>query len=120
MEEKNLPLNKTTTEKINHRLTLRKHFAYIYKKGNRVSSKYFTLYYLKSKFYNYKIGYSINKKIGKAVTRNLLKRRLREICRNATFIRPYQNYILLAKEGVNELPFEQLKKQVEYIFGKID
>ena len=117
MEERN-SLLKTKENKINHRLTLRKHFAYIYRKGKRTSSKYFTLYTVDSKFKTYKIGYSINKKIGKANKRNLLKRRLREITRLGDFIKPYHNYVLLAREGVQELEFEQLKKQVEYIFSK--
>lgn len=117
MEERN-SLHNTNEKKINHRLTLRKHFAYIYRKGKRVSSKYFTLYTVNSKFQTYKIGFSINKKIGKANKRNLLKRRLREITRQADFIKPYQNYVLLAREGVEVLSFEELKKQVEYIFSK--
>ena len=99
-------------------MTLRKHFAYIYKKGNRTSSKYFTLFVVKSKFYNYHIGYSVSKKIGKAVQRNLLKRRLREICRQADFVKPNYNYVLLAREGAGELPFAELQKQVEYTFKK--
>lgn len=102
--------------KENHRLTLRKHFAYVYRKGKRKSSKYFTLYTVDSKFKTYKIGYSINKKIGKANKRNLLKRRLREITRKAEYIKPYHNYVLLAREGVETLSFEELQKQVEYIF----
>lgn len=117
MEERN-SLLKNNNKKINHRLTLRKHFAYIYKKGKRVSSKYFTLYTVQSKFKVYKIGFSINKKIGKANKRNLLKRRLREITRQADYIKPNYNYVLMAREGVEVLTFDELKKQVEYIFSK--
>lgn len=115
MEERN-SLLKTHRQKINHRLTLRKHFAYIYRKGKRSSSKYFTLYAVPSKFKTYKIGFSISKKIGKANKRNLLKRRLREITRLSSYILPYFNYVLVAKEGVESLSFDELKKQVEYIF----
>ncbi len=118
MEEKNSLLK--TKEKLNHRLTLRKHFAYIYKKGKRYSSKYFTLYVIKSKFENYKIGFSINKKMGKANKRNLLKRRLREITRLADYIKPYYNYILLTRESAKDLDFNDLKNQVEYVFKKTE
>ena len=97
---------------------MRKHFAYIYRKGERVTSKYFTLYVTKSKFETHKIGFSISKKLGKANKRNLLKRRLREIVRAAEYIKPYHNYVLLAREGAQELEFQDLQSQVEYIFKK--
>lgn len=115
MEEKNSLLKK---QKINHRLTLRKHFAYIYRKGKRSSSKYFTLYSVPSKFKIYKLGFSISKKIGKANKRNLLKRRLREITRLSNYILPNFNYVLVAREGVETLSFDELKNQVEYIFTR--
>lgn len=117
MEEKNSLLN-DQKKKVNHRLTRRNHFAYIYRKGERTSSKYFTLYVVGSKYPVYKIGFSINKKVGKATKRNLLKRRLREITRNGDFVKPKHNYVLLAREGAADLPFDELAKQVEYIFKK--
>lgn len=117
MEEQNSVLK--SKQKISHRLTLRKHFAYIYRKGERISSKYFVLFYCKSKFSEYKIGYSISKKIGKAHVRNKLKRRLREIVRNADYIKPHLNYVLCAREGVESLSFQELDKQVQYIFSKL-
>ena len=116
MEERNSLLKKQ--KKPDHRLKLRKHFAYIYRKGKRTSSKYFTLYEVNSKFQSYKIGYSISKKHGKANKRNLLKRRLREIVRSGDFVKPFKNYVLLAREGIAELEFLDLKKQVEYVFNK--
>ena len=97
---------------------MRKHFAYIYRKGSRQTSKYFTLFTVKSKFESYRIGFSISKKLGKANKRNKLKRRLREICRLGDFIKPYQNYVLLAREGAETLEYKELQKQVEYIFKK--
>lgn len=116
MEEKNSLLKKQ--KKPDHRLRLRKHFAFIYRKGKRTTSKYFTLFEKASKFENFKIGFSISKKLGKANKRNLLKRRLREIIRNADFVMPYKNYVLLAREGVQELDFANLSKQVKYIFDR--
>ena len=63
MEEKNCLLNKK--ERPDHRLRKNNQFNYIYKKGERKSSKNFTLFVVKSKYENYKIGYSISKKVGK-------------------------------------------------------
>ena len=75
MEEKNCLLN--TKERPDHRLKKTSQFSYIYRKGERKGSKNFILFSVKSKYDNYKIGYSISKKIGKANQRNLLKRRMK-------------------------------------------
>ena len=116
MEEKNsLPNQK---KKVNHRLTRRNHFAYIYRKGTKTHSKFFTLFVVNSKNPVYRIGFSINKKVGKATKRNLLKRRLREITRKSNFVLPYHNYVLLAKEGAADLTFAELEKEVAFVFKK--
>ena len=61
MEEKNYLLN--AKAKNDHRLKKNSQFQYIYRKGVRSSVTNFTLYIVKSKFNNSKIGYSISKKV---------------------------------------------------------
>ena len=103
---------------MDHRLKKKRQFAYIYRKGNRSSTKHLTLFTLPSKFSCYKIGYSVSKKIGKANVRNKVKRRLREIVRTSDFARKNTNYVLMAKEGIDMLTFDELKTQVKEIFNK--
>ena len=114
VEERNCQLK--TKERIDHRLKKNKHFNYIYRKAKRSSSKHMTLFYIQSKFRTYKIGFSVNKKIGKANERNKLKRRLREIVRVNNLPKAYFNYILMAREGANELSFAELQKEVIGLF----
>ncbi len=66
--------------KRNLRLVKRGSFAYVYKKGERKSNGAISLIYVKSK--NLKVGFSVNNKVGKAVKRNLVKRRLRAVVRS--------------------------------------
>ena len=115
MEEKNY-LHKTRVKQ-DHRLKKQVQFNYIFKKGERKSGKYFTLFTVKSKYNNYKIGFSISKKVGKAHTRNLLKRRLREIVRINSLPQAGHNYILQAKIGAGELGFHQIESQVKKLFN---
>lgn len=117
MEEKNC-LHKNTKERFDHRLKLNKQFNYIYKKGERFHTKNFNLFILQSKYECYKIGYSISKKEGKANKRNLLKRRLREICRTNKLPQNYHNYILQARLGACELDFYEIEKQLKELFSK--
>ena len=95
-----------------------KHFSYIYKKGKRISTKNLTLFVLQSKYNNYKIGFSVSKKLGKANERNKLKRRLREIVRVENLPKNFNNYVLLAREGSQNLEFDKLKAQVVELFKK--
>lgn len=115
MEEKNYPLKKV---KQDHRLKKNSQFKLLYRKGERQSSKDFCLYTLKSKFNNYKIGYSISKKVGKAWQRNLLKRRLKEIVRLNRLAQNGFNYILQAKIGACQLDYKEIERQIISIFEK--
>ena len=104
---------------MDHRLKKKKQFTYIYKKGKRVSNKFLTLFVLTSKYKSYKIGYSVSKKIGKATVRNKVKRRLKEIVRLSSLPQSNCNYVLMAREGIENLDFKNLEKQVKDIFSKI-
>jgi len=104
---------------MDHRLKKKKQFAYIYRKGNKKSTRFLSLFVTESKFSSYKIGYSVSKKIGKANVRNKVKRRLKEIVRTSDFPKKNHNYILMVKEGVENLSFIELKNQVKEIFSKI-
>ena len=97
-----------------------KEFNYIYKKGERVSTEHFTLFVVKSKYEKFKIGFSVSKKLGKANKRNKLKRRLKEICRKEIKILPFRNYVLLAKDGAQEIDFVFLKEEIKKLFEKYE
>lgn len=116
MEEKNSLHN--TKVRSDHRLRKDKQFGYIYKKGKRKSTEYFTLYYLNSKFDNYKIGYSISKKQGKAVKRNKLKRRLKNLVQKFSLPVNKYNFVLLAREGASQLDYKELSNQIILLFNK--
>lgn len=104
---------------MDHRLKKNSQFSYIYKKGERVHTENFTLFAVKSKYENYRIGFSVSKKLGKAHARNLLKRRLREIVRKKDIPR-YRNFVLLAKEGAAELEFSVLQVEIDKLFEKYE
>lgn len=117
MEEKNCQRNKVV-RKEDHRLKKNSQFNYIYRKGERAVTKHFVLFMVKSKYSNYKIGYAVTKKIGKAWKRNLLRRRLKEIVRLNNLAQEGRNYILQAREGAGDIAFEELKNEILKLFDK--
>lgn len=101
-------------------LKKRKQFNYLFKNGNYVSNEYFSIIYLKVKTKNFKIGYSVSKKIGKAVVRNKTKRRLKEVVRKFSGLIKNEYYIIIqAKEKITTLSFESLYNEVYSSFKKL-
>jgi ribonuclease P protein component len=77
------------------------------------------LLFLKSRLNTVKIGFSVSKKIGNSVTRNKVKRRLKEIVRELIpRIKNNYSYIIIAKPGIEDAEFQKIKENVIAIFEK--
>ena len=102
-----------------NRLTKRKEFAYIFRKSQSVASKYLILNYIPTKLDDFKVGFSVSKKIGNAVTRNKVKRKLRESFRlNVNKVNTKHNYIVVARKGIEELNFNEIQNNLIYVLKK--
>lgn len=99
------------------RITRRPEYLEIYKNSKRVYSYNFTFMYQPAN--ELAIGMSITKKLGNAVTRNLLKRRLR------AFLRLYRpnfeaRIVILPQSKAAGLPWDTLKNELVYLFKKLE
>jgi ribonuclease P protein component len=72
------PVGKEGILRREYSLRRNKEFRYVYRRGKSVSDKYFVLIYIKTKTPRLKVGFSVSKKLGNAVHRNKLKRRMKE------------------------------------------
>lgn len=67
------------------------------------------------------IGYTVTKRVGGAVVRNRVKRRLRAI--EKTIMMPLTllgyNYVVIAKPAIITIPYEQLGKDMQYALKKL-
>ena len=99
------------------RLKKRTEFAYSYLHGSTFFGTYINLVVFKRKDKLLRIGFSVSKKIGKAVVRNKTKRRLRAIVQSfvGQISRGY-NLIVVAKPGIENQNFETLKQSVLKMF----
>ncbi|PAF41702.1 ribonuclease P protein component [Helicobacter sp. 11S03491-1] len=100
----------------------KKEFDFVYKRGIKRYAKNFTLYLIElgegrflfqdrlSACNNFLLGLSISKKVGKAVKRNLIKRRVRFLCKS--HFQKLENYamIFVAKDGITQLSYEELER----------
>ena len=59
----------------------------------------------------------VRRRLGNAVVRNRLKRRLRHICRNRPFL-PH-NLVILCQPPAVEAPFADLERELDYLVPKL-
>ena len=99
-----------------YRLQKNRAFQYVYRRGRSVACRDLVMLFAKGR--STQVGFSVSKKVGNAVTRNLVKRRLREC------FRPYLGdvktglYVIVARPSAAEATFQSLQRDVRYLLRK--
>ncbi|MDO5037531.1 MAG: ribonuclease P protein component [Tissierellia bacterium] len=91
-------------------------FVHVYRKRKTFGNRNFTLYVRKNTYDYSRMGFSISKKVGKAVIRNLIKRRLRALYKeySSDIIAGY-DMVLVVKPNVADLSYEKLESAFSHI-----
>ena len=93
--------------------------------GKKISNKYLTIFFKKLSDKNNKklnISFVAKKKIGNAVSRNKIKRRLKNIMNDAVKnikINFNYSYLLISRKTVLEDAYKEIKEKIFLDFGKI-
>jgi ribonuclease P protein component len=68
-----------------------------------------------------RVGFTVSKKVGNAVERNRVRRRLREVVRLApqAGMRRGYDYVLIGRRSALELPFDRLIEDFERALGRV-
>jgi ribonuclease P protein component len=102
------------------RLQKNEHFQHVFRRGNSVANRQLVLYSYKNReTEQFRLGISVSKKIGHAVTRNKLKRLLKEVVRGqAEHILPGFDLVIIVRKPAVEMNLEELQGSVLHLLRK--
>ena len=101
-----------------YRLQKNRAFQYVYRRGHSVACRDLVMLLAPGK--QLKVGFSVSKKVGKAVIRNKVKRRLRECFRPHLGDVKNGLYVIVARPSAAEATFKSLQRDVAYLLRKQD
>ena len=98
------------------RVKKEKDFNAIFKEGESVANRRFVIYRLANSQEHFRVGLSVSKKLGNAVMRNQIKRRIRHILidhRNELV--DNVDFIVIARKGVENLEYAEVEKNLLHV-----
>ena len=101
------------------RLTDSPEFERVYRQGTAYRGKLFSVHAFPNVHGYPRLGLSVSRKVGTAVTRNTVRRRLREVFRASTSEIPGDlDLVVSAKPAAAEASFEELRAEFVKALGK--
>ncbi|MDD2553681.1 MAG: ribonuclease P protein component [Desulfotomaculaceae bacterium] len=102
--------------------TLKKNMEYkqVYSRGKSFVDRYLVVYYLSNNLDFCRFGFTVSKKIGNAVTRNRVRRLLKEACRlnNNVFTGGF-DLVLVARRGIVDLDYRRVEESLLKLIKKV-
>lgn len=104
-----------------YRLTRRNDFRRVYGKGKSAANYSMVLYVAPSRNQAMRIGFSVSKKIGKAVVRNRVKRLMREAAFHLLdSFDQHKDYVFIARGGIKEKSLAEIERQMTSLLKRIN
>ena len=95
-------------------------FRRLYHRGKTSGSRYLVIYCSKNRLGVNRFGMTVSTKLGHAVVRNRMRRRLREICRlNQQQLKQGYDVVIVARSAAVEASFALLADNFLYLMDKL-
>lgn len=116
MEGQELQRRKRESFPRRFRLGDNKNYRYVYRRGKSYPSRNLVLIYLKGK--EQRFGFSISSKVGNAVTRNRIRRYMREYVRKTRTSLKCGKYIFIARPALKSVPHAELAQEMASVLAR--
>lgn len=105
-----------------YRIKKNEEFQTIFKTGKSFANRELVIYYKRNDYQeHFRIGISVGKKIGNAVTRNRIKRYIRESFNQLKDeIKPNVDIVIIARNRTVDMSFHHIKKSLTHLLYKKD
>ncbi len=103
-----------------YRLRKNEDFQKVFRQGKSFANRQFVVYFIPSNGLNhFRIGISVSKKLGNAVTRNRMKRLIREAIRSKLhrFYTDADIVVIVRKPAV-DMDFHQINRSLDHVLHK--
>ena len=98
------------------RVKKEKDFNAIFQEGKSVANRKFVVYRLENSEQHFRVGLSVSKKLGNAVTRNQIKRRIRPVLiTHKDQIIENLDFVVIARKGVEEMNYTEIEKNLLHV-----
>ena len=95
-------------------------FRRLYQKGKSAANKYLVIYCRRNGSSENRIGYTVSSKLGHAVVRNRVRRRLREIYRlHESQFRPGWDLVVVVRSRAVDAPYKKQEGAYLSLAGKL-
>src|SRR5690625_141569 len=103
-----------------YRIKSNEEFQYIFNKGKSFANRQMVIYYIKKhEQAHFRVGLSVGKKIGNAVTRNRIKRYLRQSFHELEEkVLPTFDIIIIARQPTNKMNFHEIQKSLIHLLSR--
>ncbi|MGL4912601.1 MAG: ribonuclease P protein component [Romboutsia sp.] len=95
-------------------------FRKVYKHGKSFANKHLVMYILENKSDCSRVGISVSKKVGKAITRNKVRRRIREAYRLNIDENVKNGYdiVFIARVASKDVEYKDIEKSINHLTKK--
>jgi len=96
-----------------------KEFQEVFRKGKSFANRQLVVYYKKKPMQShFRIGLSVGKKIGNAVTRNRIKRYLRQAFHELEEQVAKHDIVIIARQPTKDMDYHQVKKSLIHLLSR--
>ena len=101
--------------KKSYRVKSEKDFNAIFKSGQSFANRKFVIYTLEKKQKHFRVGLSVSKKLGNAVVRNGIKRKIRHVLIEHRQELQAVDFVIIARKGVEELNYKEIERNLLHV-----